>query len=433
MRSYLRRTRMSFPIRLYRTLLVRHRALTVVAVLFVISVVSGFSTGFWLLFRLAYLIAVAVPIAYLWGRLNLRGLEVAVERMGDRLVEGQYAEERISVRSRSLFSRLWLEVEEPSDLPDHRATRVISLGPRGYRSWKMATLCPRRGVYTLGPLTVSTGDPFGLFRFTRTFGGRRRLLVYPQAVELPNFYVPPALLPGEGRFRRRTHYVTPNAAGVRPYQYGDGLSRIHWPTTVRTNELMVKLFELDPSSDIWVVLDLQRRVQAGSGDDSTEEYGVKIAASVARYFLMANRTVGYMAAGARVDIEEAERGAQHYTRILEALALAQATGDVPLASLLNLEGKRFGRHTTVVVITPSTDESWVVSLQSLAQRGVKVATVLLEPSTFGADASALLVFGALAASDIYTYLVKRSDDLGAALGSGIEAPEAGAGRRVVLP
>jgi uncharacterized protein (DUF58 family) len=311
--------------------------------------------------------------------------------------------------------------------------RVVSLGPKAFRSWRVSTVCTRRGLFSMGPPTVVTGDPFGLFRLTRRFGYRQRILVYPRAVELPNFYVPPAQLPGEGRFRRRTHYVTPNASGVRQYQYGDSFSRIHWLTTVRTNELMVKLFELDPSSDIWVVLDLQQRVQAGSGDDGTEEYGVKIAASVARYFLMANRTVGYIAAGAHFDIEEPERGAQHYTRILEALALAQATSDVPLASLLNVEGKRFGRHTTVVVITPSTDESWVLSLQSLAQRGVKVAAVLLEPSTFGADASSLLVFGALAAGDIYTYLVKRSDNLVAALGSGIEAPEGGTGRQVVLP
>jgi uncharacterized protein (DUF58 family) len=423
---------MSLIIRLYRTLFVRNRALTAVSIIFVVSLVCAFATGFWLLFRLAYLAAAAVPVAYVWARLNLRGLEVSVEQMTDRLTEGQYAEERVSVRSRSLLSKLWLEVEDPSDMPGQPPRRVVFLGPRGYRSWKTSTLCPRRGVYTLGPLTVTSGDPFGLFRFSRTFGGRRRLLVYPQAVELPGFYVPPAVLPGEGRFRRRTHYVTPNAAGVRQYQYGDSLSRIHWPTTVRTNELMVKLFELDPSSDIWVVLDLQWRVQAGSGDDGTEEYGVKIAASIARYFLTANRTVGYMAAGAHVDVEEPERGVQQDTRILEALALARATGDVPLANLLDVEGRRFGRHTTVVVVTPSTDESWVLSLQSLAQRGVKVAAVLLEPSTFGADASALFVFGALAAGDIYTYLVKRSDSLAAALGSGTETPEAQVGG-VVLP
>ena len=62
-------------------------------------------------------------------------------------------------------------------------------------------------------------------------------------------------------------------------------------------------------------------------------------------------------------LEEAERGAQHYTRILEALALSRADGDVPLGALVNAEAKRFGRHTTVVVITPSTSEEWVGSLQ----------------------------------------------------------------------
>jgi hypothetical protein len=83
----------------------------------------------------------------------------------------------------------------------------------------------------------------------------------------------------------------------------------------------------------------------------------------------------------------------------------------------------------VVVITPSTDESWVLSLQSLAQRGVKVAAVLLEPSTFGSPDNSLLVFGALAAGDVFTYLVKRSDNLVRALGSGIDSRQMGAGWR----
>lgn len=180
---------------------------------------------------------------------------------------------------------------------------------------------------------------------------------------------------------------------------------------------MVKLFELDPTSDIWVILDLDRDVHVGSGDDGTEEYGVKIAASVARYFTVASRSVGYMDFGAKFNVEEPERGANQYTRILEDLAVASAVGDVPLADLLNEEAKRFGRHTTVVVITPSTKESWVTSLQALTQRGVRAAVILLEASTFGKADDSLLVFGALTASDIYTYLVKRSDDLLAALGN----------------
>jgi uncharacterized protein (DUF58 family) len=407
--------------RLYDCYFVRHRALTAASVIFVVALVCGFATGFWLLFRLAYVVVVAVPLSYLWARLNLWGLDVTVERRVDRLQEGQSTEDRITVRNRSWVYKLWLEVDDPSELPGRAVKRVVALGPRRSRSWRVSTVCTRRGLYSLGPPTVTTGDAFGLFRLTRRFGYRQRILVYPRAIELPNFYVPPANLPGEGRFRRRTHYVTPNASGVRQYQYGDSFNRIHWPTTARTNELMVKLFELDPASDIWVILDLEERVHAGSDEDSTEEYAVRIGASIARYFLMANRSVGYLGLGSTFDLEEAERGAQHYMRILEHLALARAEGESPLADLLTAESRRFGRHTTVVVITPSTSEDWVLSLQSLAQRGVKVAAILLEPSTFGSADNSLLVFGALAAGDVYTYLVKRSDDLVQALGSGIDS------------
>ena len=212
--------------------------------------------------------------------------------------------------------------------------------------------------------------------------------------------------------------ITPNAAGVRDYEPGDSFNRIHWRTTARTGNLAVKLFELDPASDIWIVLDLQGDVQSGEGDDSTEEHGVRIAASIARYFLLANRSVGFMAYGSTLHLQEAQRGLSQYTRILEHLALANATGDVTLADLLNHESPRFGRHTTLVAITSSTDESWVVSMQMLAGRGVKLASVLLEPSTFGGEASALLIFGALTAADISTYMVKRTDNLAQTLSSG---------------
>ena len=414
-------------VRLIRFVFIQNRALTAVSILFVVSLVVAFSSGFWLMSRLANVLLVLIPVAYVWARLNLRGLEVTVVRPVDRLQEGGYLETKITLVNRGWFTKLWLEVDDPSDLPGHTVQRVMSLGPRARRTCRVLSQCTRRGLYTVGPVRVTTGDLFGLFRLTRSFGEPQHVLVYPRAVELANFWVPPAHLPGEGRFRRPTHYLTPNAAGVRDYQPGDSMSRIHWRTTARTGELMVKLFELDPASDIWVVLDLHRDVQAGEGDDSTEEHSVRIAASVARFFLLANRSVGFLAYGQQFHVQEAERGVSQYTRILEALALARATGDVPLGDLLNHEGHRFGRHTTVVVVTPSTDERWVASLQMLAGHGVKLAAILLEPGTFGGSGNTLVTFGALAAADVFTYLVKRTDDLTTTLGSGVESSLAGRG------
>ncbi len=72
-----------------------------------------------------------------------------------------------------------------------------------------------------------------------------------------------------------------------------------------------------------------------------------------------------------------------------------------------------------MTITPSTEESWVVSLQQLSGRGVKLATILLEADTYGGG-NALFVFGALAAAGVETYSVKQGDDLARVLGAGAE-------------
>ncbi len=412
-------------IRFLRFFLVRHRSLTALSVLFSVALAIAFANGFWLMARLANVILVALPLAFVWSWFNVRGLELAVERPADRLQVGDLFEERITVWNRSWFTKLWLEVEDLSELPGHTPRRVISLAPRAKRSWRTASECVRRGLYTVGPVRVSTSDLFGLFRRSRTFGERHNVLVYPRAVELPRFWAPPAMLPGESRVRRPAYSVTPNAASVRKYQPGDAFNRIHWRSTARTGELMVKLFELDPASDVWIVLDMDGDVQAGRDDDSTEEHGVRIATSVARFFLLGNRSVGFVARGEREYLIDAERGIEQYARILEALAIAKAGGDVPLADLLNAKGRRFGRRTTVIVITPSTDEAWVGSLQLLASRGVKLAAVVMEPRTFGGEGSALLLFGELAAADVPTYLVKRSDDLSATLAAGAETAASG--------
>ncbi|MCK9520230.1 MAG: DUF58 domain-containing protein [Dehalococcoidia bacterium] len=399
-----------------------HRTLTLVAAILLVSVFVAMGTGFWLLFRLAYVVAFAIPVCWFIAWYNTRHLEVSVDRRTDRAQVGQEAEEIIEVRNNFFLPKLWLDIEDPSDLPGHRSRRVVVVPPRRSRNWIVDTPLLRRGLYDWGPLRVTATDPFGLFRRVREFGGRQQILVYPPVVDLPHFQAPPANLPGEGRFRRRTHYVTPNASGVRQYAPGDAFNRIHWRSTARTGELMVKTFELDPASDIWVILDLERRVNAGRGEESTEEYGVRIAASIARHYLVSNRSVGYMSFGRDLRIIDAERGGQQMTRILETLATVRAVGDAPLGNLLQEEQRRFGRHTTLVVVTSATDDHWLTSIQSLVQRGVRAAVVLLDPSTFGSDRSALLMYGELTASDILTYVVRRGDDLSLAL-----SPSAGAG------
>ena len=394
----------------------RHQNLLVVLVACATAWLLGLASGSWFFFRLAYVLTALVPLSFLWAWTNLRWLEVNVRRDAQRVHVGENANERVAVANRGPLPKLWLEVEDPSDLPGYRVKAVISLGGRGHRAWRMGAPCLKRGLYTVGPLTVRSGDPFGLFRLRRTFGQAHSLLVYPLPEALPHFWAPPAELTGDSRLRRPAHFVTPTAASVREYEPGDSFARIHWPSTARLGQLMVKTFDVEPASDIWVVLDLQREVQAGADDQGTEEYGVRIACSVANHFLASHRPVGYAACGAQATILPPDRGRQHLARILEALALARGVGDVPLADLLNQEGGRFGRRSTLVVITSSTEESWVAALEGLVARGVKVAVVGMEAASFGGPRSPLLTFSALAAGSLPTYWVRRGDDLAAALG-----------------
>lgn len=394
----------------------RYQNLIVVVASLTAAWLLALASGFWFFFRLAYVLSALMPLSFLWAWANLRWLEVTVRRYAQRVQVGETASERVSVTNRSPFPKLWLEVEDPSDLPGYRVKAVISLSGRGHRSWRMGAPCLKRGLYTVGPLTVRSGDPFGLFRFKRTFGAAHSLLVYPLPEALPHFWAPPAELAGDGRLRRPTHFVTPTAASVRDYEPGDSFGRIHWPSTARLGRLMVKTFDVEPAGDVWVVLDLQREVQAGAGEQSTEEYGVRIACSVANHFLARLQPVAYLACGAEMTVLPPDRGRQHLARILEVLALARGVGNVPLADLLNQESGGFGRRSTVIVITPSTEESWVAVLESLVERGVKVVVVALEAASFGGRQSPLLAFSALAAGSLPTYWVRRGDDLAAALG-----------------
>jgi uncharacterized protein (DUF58 family) len=386
--------------------------LTVFGTLLGLAVVSGY----WLFYRAAYLVGGLIPISLIWALANVRGLDVSLERTSHRVQVGQRTEARVQLSNRTFYTKLWLEVEDLTDMPAGPARAVTSLPARGQRDWEASVPCTRRGAFSMGPVRVTTGDPFGLFRFSRSYGTSHSLLVLPRPEELSDFWIPPAELPGEGTVRRLTHYVTPNAASVREYQPGDSYSRIHWRSTARLNRLMVKTFEMNPASEIWLLLDLQSAVQAGLGDDGTEEYGVRVAASLANHFLRANRMLGLMVYGHETITLDPARGPKQHTRVLEALALARAEGEKPLSRVLQEETRRFGGHSTVVIITCSTDEGWVGTLQRMVQQGARAAVVMLEPGSFGAAESALLPFSTLVASGIFTCLVRCGDDLSLALG-----------------
>ncbi|MFN8483391.1 MAG: DUF58 domain-containing protein [Anaerolineae bacterium] len=408
--------------------------------IFVLVLAVDLATKNTLMGRLTYLLGAILIVSFLWSWLNIRRIQVFRQTRSRRAQVGQYVEERFAVRNLSMFPKLWLEVDDQSTLPGHHAGRVVnSLAGRKQRGWQVRTYARRRGRYTLGPITLSTGDPLGLFRFERHLPATSSMVVYPATIDLPRFEPPIGQLVGGEALRLRTQYVTTNVSGIRDYVPGDSFNRIHWPTSARRDRLMVKQFEIDPTADVWIVLDMQRDVHAGPPLDereremlpamlangvppppltpNTEEYGVTVAASIARHFLIRNRSVGLITYGQDREVVQLDRGERQLSKILETLAVMRAVGRAPLEQVLTAEERLFGRNSVVIVITSSAFDPWVSILRDYRRRGASSVAVLVEASTFAANQpSAINVVSSLIASGVPTYLVKNGDAIDAALG-----------------
>ena len=126
------------------------RILTLVVLILLVSMFVAFGTGFWLLFRLVYVIALAVPLAWLLVWWNTRDIDADVDRRTSRAQVGQEAQEIIEVRNRAFLPKVWLEIEDPSDLPGHRSKRVV---PPVYLLASMPCMlpagCPRGARHSL--------------------------------------------------------------------------------------------------------------------------------------------------------------------------------------------------------------------------------------------------------------------------------------------
>ena len=359
-----------------------------------------------LFFYVFYVCLILVLTSYLWVRALVGKLTLAREMRSDWVQVGDQLRERFTLTNESRVGVLWAEIQDHSNVPDYEAGRVEAVGGRQYRKWGAQAVCTRRGLYTLGPVTIRLGDPFGLFQASWDQTATRSFLVYPPLFDLPGLDLPRGAMAGASRTSLRTQQMTTNVATIRGYQPGDSLNRIHWPSTARAGSLMVKEFDLEPSGNLWIVLDLHRQWQAGEGNQSTLEYAINIAGSLAHKVLAENRAVGLVAYGAEPVVIQPGKGLRQLRRMLEHLAVAQV-GDYALPPLLSDLGASFGRGMTVAVVTPSSDPAWMVGLVDLARRGLTPAAVILDAKSFGSASDSAALLGELARFNIRAFLIRR--------------------------
>jgi uncharacterized protein (DUF58 family) len=384
------------------------------------------------LFVIAYTYLLLVLTMYLWVRelgpriLLRRRLLVEWAQVGDEL------EEHWELINNARLPLLWLELEDASTLPGYSGRRVAAAGIGDQRHWTTQARCERRGVYTLGPLTASLSDPFGLFRYEWREDSVRQIVIYPPLVQLPALIVPQGQRGGLSRADILQQHVTPSVGGLREYIQGDPPSHIHWPTVAKTDKLMVKEFDQERAGALWIALDLhagayelsdERHAATGQGADqptgadhnrhdksvvfqrsavdaapsgvskldSPLELAIVLACSLASQALAEGRAVGLLADDGRLRLVTPGRGPRQLWRILGALVDAQASGAQPLGQVIRQGHAARASEvsgTALAVITPALDGAWLPALASW-QRGRSGGAIALLVATRAAQAQPL--------------------------------------------
>lgn len=376
-----------------------------VALLLIVGIVGTAVTGAMIYSRFLYLSVLLGVGAWVWTHWVANRLRLKRSSRVQRANVGDIFEEYFEVTNGSRMVAPWIEILNQSVIPFLSGSRILTLVPgRQKRTYLARTWLTQRGAFPLGPTRISTGDPFGIFRSSKVIASNQTLLVLPMLFEIKSFLFPPGLLPGGQVIRRKSPDITPHAAGVREYVHGDAMKRIHWPTSIRRDQLMVKEFEQDPQAEVWLYLDSQKNVHVEKQHKldgvsvesmlfgrrpkfqlppSTLEYSISITASLAHYFIRQRRAVGYVSAGQAFTVHPAERSERQEARILETLAFVQANGDLSLAALVAAQASQLPQGSSAILITPTVRPDLLLAVDDLQRRYLRPVIVLLDTGTFG--------------------------------------------------
>jgi uncharacterized repeat protein (TIGR01451 family) len=268
-----------------------------------------------------------------------------------------------------------------------------------------------RGYYQVGPLVLESGDLFGLHRRYRVAAAPHFILVYPKLIPLTGYHLASRRPVGEIRLTHRLFEDPTRIAGVRPYQAGDPLNRIHWRATARTGALHAKVYEPSSVAGATLVLDFHRAFYPEAREPYRSELAVTVAASLAHTLYLLNQQVGLVtnaqdaaerlrlkgwegeypqraAALAAATLKEdsaprqplivpTRRGAEQLQRILQTLARAELSTGLTFPQLLIEAASRLPRDATLVAILPQVTEETALALGHFQRRGYAVTAVLV--------------------------------------------------------
>jgi uncharacterized protein (DUF58 family) len=371
------------------------------------------------LYPIALGLVLAVAAAALWVRVLNRPIRLlrAVGR-GDR-IDGDDVPVQLELETEGVVPAASLVVRERIARLGERETVVSRRN--GHLRGRYTLRNVPRGRYPIVETHVVVEDPFGLERVEVELPGGASILVYPRLADVDRLFSEAGARTPEGRRLLLQRPSGFDLHSVRDYEQGESLRRVHWPSTAKRGQLMVKELEDAPRDESAVLLDADAGAVVGRPPDSTFELAVRAAGSILKAHASSGRRAALLVNSARPVYQRVHSFDGDWHRALELLAAVEPDGHVSAASLLTDEGGAASRALELTVVTSGLTPRLAERLahRSLARRPVSV--VYVDGASFapvpraGTDADAAAHLLRLQRAGVPIVVLRRGDDLAAKL------------------
>jgi uncharacterized protein (DUF58 family) len=381
--------------------------------------VAAWAFGSKPLYPVATGLLLAVALAWAWVRLAKKPMRL-VRTVGELdYVEGDDVKIDLDLELEGRVAPASLTVVERIGKLGERRTSLHRGGANYHTRYVLPSL--PRGRYAYEGAHAELEDPFGLERTEVQLGGAGgALLVYPRLVELDRVFSESGAHSPDGRrllLRRPSGF---ELHSVREYEQGESLRKVHWRSTARRGQLMVKELEDAPRDEVAVVLDADAASVRGTPPDSTFDVQVRAAGSILGSHVRRGRRAALVVNGAVPESRRVHASEGDWRRALELLAAAEPARTAPVAGLLRADESPAARALDVVVVTARLAPELVDRLTQRVLGRRRASLVYVDPSSF-ASAPALAAASRplllrLQSVGVPVAIVRRGDDLAERLG-----------------
>ncbi len=333
-------------------------------------------------------IFVVLFLDVIWLGLNyLASKRVSFRRdIPDKLVEEDKLKTKIVLKNSNFLPFFGIEVNDYLPCAEEDKERFFIFDfvkPKNSSQIEYNCACRQRGKYSIGPLKVIYSSFLGLFRIESIYGLEKVLYVYPKTFKVET--VPPltrGVLPWYGLETISASGDEDEFFGLREYKKGDPLKRIHWFSTAKKNQLIVKEFQRCNFYQVSLVFLLNRQENLGRGKKSIAEFMIKIAASLSEYFVDKDICVGLLSHAGKVRSFLPNKGRDYLDQMFKFYAEAAAESHINMREFIEEYYNLIPSDSTLFVIVSEKNIDVLIKILSLREKNVSIVALVILSCTF---------------------------------------------------